>query len=312
MMVPLLEISNLSFSVPTGHILQRKKQILDKVSFTIPRGSATAYLGKNGAGKTSTFRILCGMVRADSGTIRFEGLPCDGGIPPQRIGFMPEQPYFYRNLTPREMLTSFGRISGMAAADLRQAIIKWSEMLHIAKVLDQPLSACSKGQIQRIGLTQALMHQPDFILLDEPMSGLDPMGRECVNAVLHHEMQRGVTLLFSSHILSDAENLCNQVIILDGGRTIYSGDLAQLTQSGDAWEVTCRAPDHLWQDAPSTLTTSRQIDGSWRITCSTSQERNHLLQQLISNTSAELLSVLPQKRTLEQAFIEILDRGEQP
>jgi len=304
----LIAIENLCYSVPTGHIIQRKKQILDHISFSVPRGSATAYLGKNGAGKTSTFRILCGMVRADGGHVIFDNQPCVGGIPPNRIGFMPEQPYFYRNLTPREMLTSFGRISGMGAHELRQAIIKWSEMLHIGKVLDQPLSACSKGQVQRIGLTQALMHQPDFILLDEPMSGLDPMGRECVNTVLHQEIKRGVTLLFSSHILSDAESLCNQVVILDQGRTIYSGELGKLTQNSEAWEVTCRSKTPFWQENQS-INASRQGDGSWRIACDNSTARDHLLQQLLNNNAAELISVAPQKRTLEQAFIDILDQG---
>ncbi|MDX8413453.1 MAG: ABC transporter ATP-binding protein [Mariprofundales bacterium] len=308
-MKPLLEVNQLCFSVPTGHVIQHKKQILDHISFSIPHGSATAYLGQNGAGKTSTFRILCGMVQADSGSIRFDGTPCDNGIPPNWIGFMPEQPYFYRNLTPREMLISFGRISGMAATDLRQAITKWSEMLHIGKVLDQPLSACSKGQIQRIGLTQALMHQPDFILLDEPMSGLDPMGRECVNAVLHQEIQRGVTLLFSSHILSDAESLCNQVVILDGGRTIYSGALGTLTQSSESWEVTCRSTTPFWQNNQA-ITASHQGDGSWRISCETRAARDHLLQQILNSSEAELIGVAPQKRTLEQAFIDILDQGE--
>jgi len=175
-------------------------------------------------------------------------------------------------------------------------------------VLDQPLSACSKGQVQRIGLTQALMHQPDFILLDEPMSGLDPMGRECVNAVLHQEMQRGVTLLFSSHILSDAENLCNQVVILDGGRTIYSGELGKLTQSSEAWEVICRSKATFWQQN-QLLSANRQGDGSWRIACDNSEARDHLLQQLLNNSEAELISVAPQKRTLEQAFIDVLDQG---
>jgi len=307
-MNPLLEVNQLCLAVDTGHILQGKKQILNHVSFAIPRGSATAYLGKNGAGKTSTFRILCGMVQADSGSVDFDGQPCDGGIPPHRIGFMPEQPYFYRNLTPREMLTSFGRISGMQAHTLRQAIVQWSEMLHISKVLDQPLATCSKGQVQRIGLTQALMHQPDFILLDEPMSGLDPMGRECVNAVLHQEMQRGVTLLFSSHILSDAENLCDQVVILDQGRTIYCGELEKLTQSGNGWEVTCRCAFPHWQKDETNAT--HQQDGSWKLTCATTTSRDLLLQRLLNLDDAEIITVAPQKRTLEQAFIEALDQGE--
>ncbi len=308
-MTSLLEIRQLCFSVPTGHIIQRPKQILKNISFAVPRGSATAYLGKNGAGKTSTFRILCGMVKPDSGTLLFDGQPCSDGIPPNRIGFMPEQPYFYRNLTPREMLQRFGRISGMDHHAIEQAIRQWSTMLHIDKVLDQPLSACSKGQVQRIGLTQALMHRPDFILLDEPMSGLDPMGRDCVSAVLHQEMQRGVTLLFSSHILADAESLCDQVVILDHGKTVYSGDIHKLTHHSGAWVVTCRCPQPVWQPNDR-LTAEQQVDRSWRIRCADEEVRNSLLNRLLHAREAQLLTVAPEKRTLEQAFIEMLGEEE--
>ncbi len=307
-MTAILEVDRLNFSVATGHIWQKKKHILHDISFSIPRGSATAYLGKNGAGKTSTFRILCGMVRPDRGTIRFDGIPCLDGIPPNRIGFMPEQPYFYRNLTPREMLTRFGRISGMTPSALQRAITHWADLLHIGKVLDQPLSACSKGQVQRIGLTQALMHQPDFILLDEPMSGLDPMGRECVSEVLRQEMARGVTLLFSSHILADAESLCDQVVILDGGRTLYCGDLAGLTHSDSAaWEIECRGFSS--DAAPEGARIVPLAAGRQRIICPDRAVRDRFLSRLLEDRDAELLRVAPQKRTLEQAFIELLDAG---
>jgi len=203
----LLQATELCLTVPTGHVIQGRKTVLDHVSFSVPCGSATAYLGPNGAGKTSTFRILCGLIRADSGGILFDGSDCPQGIFPEHLGFMPEQPYFYKNLTPKEMLSGFGRLSGMDSGNVRDAIKHWAERLHFGKVLDQRMSTCSKGQIQRVGLAQALLHQPDFLLLDEPLSGLDPMGRECVRETLNDEIRRGVTLLFSSHILADAHSV---------------------------------------------------------------------------------------------------------
>ncbi|MDX8408691.1 MAG: ABC transporter ATP-binding protein [Mariprofundales bacterium] len=302
----LLDVQHLCLTVPTGHILQRKKNILDQVSFSVPRSSATAYLGKNGAGKTSTFRLLCGMVRADSGEICFDNQRCDNGIPPNRIGFMPEQPYFYRNLTPREMLTGFGRISGLAPATIRQAIRQWSEKLHVQRVLDQPLSACSKGQIQRFGLVQALMHSPDFILLDEPMSGLDPMGRECVQQVMHEEVQRGASILFSSHILADAENLCDHVIILEDGKTTFSGTITDLTTKDDQWQIRCRHGEAAWANAPN-ISAKRTTDQQWLVTCLDQTQRDILLQRLLAIPEATILSVNTRKKTLEQAFIDLVN-----
>ncbi|MDQ6951630.1 MAG: ABC transporter ATP-binding protein [Mariprofundales bacterium] len=304
-MTNLLEVHQLSLSITTGHILQRKKTILDRISFSVPRGSATAYLGKNGAGKTSTFRLLCGMVRADSGEIYFDNQPCDHGIPPNRFGFMPEQPYFYHNLTPRAMLTGFGRLSGMRLDAVRFAITQWAEKLHIQRVLDQPLSACSKGQIQRIGLVQALMHRPDFILLDEPMSGLDPMGRECVQQVMHEEVQRGASILFSSHILADAENLCDHVIILENGKTTFSGTITDLTTKDDQWQIRCRHGEAAWASIPN-ISAKKTANQQWLVTCPDRAQRDMLLQRLLAMAEVTIVSVNTKRKTLEQAFIDLV------
>ncbi len=304
-MTHLLEVDQLCLTVPTGHIVQRRKRILDQITFSVARGGATAYLGKNGAGKTSTFRILCGMVRADSGTVRFDHQQCDGGIPPSRIGFMPEQPYFYRNLTPREMLTGFGRLSGLPSHAVRDAISQWAGRLHVQRVLDQRLSSCSKGQIQRIGLVQALMHNPDFILLDEPMSGLDPMGRECVRQVMQEEVQRGASILFSSHILADAENLCDRVIILQDGKTTFSGTVSDLTTKNDQWEIRCQGGEAAWAAIPD-LSTQCTIDQQWIVTCTNREQRDTVLQRLLEIPQATILSVNSKRKSLEQAFIDLV------
>jgi len=305
-MNPLIDVQHLHLTVPTGHIIQGEKNILNDISFKLEAGTSTAYLGANGAGKTSTFRILCGLVKPNSGKVYFDGHEVSRGLPAKRFGFMPEQPYFYKNLSPFELLNGLGRLSGLSGSQLQQRIFHWAEKLHFSNVLNQRLSTCSKGQVQRVGLAQALIHQPDFILLDEPLSGLDPIGRSCVREVLLEERKRGATLLFSSHILSDAESLCDQVIVLKEGQTIFTGNIQSLLSSQTSWLIKAH-----WTDTPPSTTAAEMtqlIDGNWQIRGDSYEERDAILKQLLSNPNASILSLETEQRTLEQAFIELLQK----
>jgi len=305
-MTPLIEITNLRYSIATGHIIQGSKTILDNVTFNIQQGTSTAYLGINGAGKTSTFRILCGLVKQNSGLIKYNGKIISSGIPPQRLGFMPEQPYFYKNLTPYALLEGLGHLSGLSGSNLHKSIMHWAEKLNFSAVLKQPLSGCSKGQVQRVGLAQALLHQPDFILLDEPLSGLDPLGRACVRQVIHDELKRGATLLCSSHILSDTEAMCQQTIILHKGKVAFSGEIKSLLQSNQQWVVSTRWKHPSLQNIePKHLT--QMIDGTWRILCKSIAIRDQVIQQILAAEEATLMSVQAEQQTLEEAFIHILN-----
>jgi len=304
-MTALLHIDKLSFHIATGHVIQKKKNILNSISFDVPRGAATAYLGANGAGKTSTFRVLCGLAKASSGHVYFDGEQMKAGLPPQRFGFMPEQPYFYKNLSPYTLLTGLGRLSGMSDSALNKAIPEWAEKLDFSDVLQQQLSTCSKGQIQRVGLAQALIHQPDFILLDEPLSGLDPLGRECVRSVIHAEIQRGATVLFSSHILADAEAMCEHVVVLHKGKIAFSGHTKALLATETNWLIRAHWPSSSPADF-GTNDVSRDIDATLRIKGTSEQQRDHILKQILDEPEASLISVAPERRTLEQAFVELL------
>ena len=311
-MNPLIDVQHINLSIPTGHVLQKRKTILHDISFQVEQGTSTAYLGTNGAGKTSTFRILCGLMKPDSGRLIFDGKAMPHGLPPKRFGFMPEQPYFYKNLTPQELLTGLGRLSGMDNKHIEKSIQYWAEKLHFSKVLKQRLSTCSKGQVQRVGLAQALIHQPDFILLDEPLSGLDPIGRACVRDVIHDEIKRGATLLFSSHILDDAEAICDQVIILQAGQTVFSGDIQSLLSSDDIWVIKAswdKQPDGIHQHGK----VKQCIDGSYHIRGSSIHARNAIIQNILNTAGATLISVKVEKKTLEHAFVDLLqiDKGEE-
>lgn len=301
----LLNVDRLTLTVPTGHIIQRKKNILNNVSFDVTQGKATAYLGPNGAGKTSTFRILCGLAKANSGQVLFDGQERANGLPPKQFGFMPEQPYFYKNLTPKELLGSLGRLSGLNSFTLNQTISEWAEKLNFSQVLDQSLAVCSKGQIQRVGLAQALIHQPDFILLDEPLSGLDPLGRESVRKVICSEVERGATVLFSSHILADAEVMCENVIVLNQGCIEFSGKIKSLLDAENNWVI--RAAWHgKKQPNFEMVEISHDFDGTLRIKGQSEEIRNSTISTILNSNEATLISVKPERRTLEQAFVDLL------
>ncbi|MDQ6969994.1 MAG: ABC transporter ATP-binding protein [Mariprofundus sp.] len=319
-MTALLTVESLCFSVATGHVFQGSKTILDHVSFQVPRGAATAYLGPNGAGKTSTFRILCGLAAAASGSIHFDGQSVEAGLPPARFGFMPEQPYFYKNLSPNELLQGLGKLSGLDKQSLTPRIAEWAEKLEFSDILQQKLSTCSKGQVQRVGLAQALMHQPDFILLDEPLSGLDPLGRECVRKIIQAEVKRGATVLFSSHVLADAEAMCENVIVLNDGQIVFSGKTNSLLNTEENWIIRARWADDqqpalgtadigstdICTTEVGTADIQRDADDTWRITGNTEQQRNQIIHQILQSSHSQLISVEPERRTLEQAFVELL------
>jgi ABC-2 type transport system ATP-binding protein len=304
-MSAILQVEDLCLSVPTGHVIQGKKRILNHLSFDIQKGQATAYLGPNGAGKTSTFRVLCGLCKPDQGQIKYDGKLLHRGLPADSVGFMPEHPYFYRNLTPCELLTGLAKISGIDKSTLAAAIDLWAEKLLFSDVLHQPLSGCSKGQVQRVGLAQAMLHEPEFILLDEPLSGLDPLGRELVRNVLLEAGKKGATLLFSSHILADAEAICEQVIVLNEGNIAYQGPMSELLDVKQKWVITV-------QGAPinkEPFVCEQVVENRYRLIIDNIKQRDEIIRFVLSSSETQLISVDQQRQTLEHAFINILKKG---
>ncbi len=308
MTTPLLELERISLTVPTGHVFQQRKPVLQDISFDISQGGAIAYLGPNGAGKTSTFRILCGLCRPDSGSVRFDGCEIRGGLPGDAVGFMPEQPYFYRHLTARELLAALGSLSGLRADECHRRIRELAEKLDFERVLDQRLGQCSKGQIQRVGLAQAMLHRPRLLLLDEPMSGLDPLGRDLVKDALREAVHDGTTVLFSSHILADAEAICDRVIILDRGRVRYQGAIGDLVQTADAWDIVYEGP--ALEDAGFVRHEQISAD-AWRVIVESGQSRDMVLRTLLSDPERRLLGVQRHRHDLESAFVRLIHQGEE-
>jgi len=224
----LIKVEGLSKSYPTG-FWRRRIRVLTDLSFTVARNEIVGFLGPNGAGKTTTIKILNRLAFPDSGTVTVFGE--EAGRRPQlrrRIGFMPEQPYFYEYLTGEEFLGLCGHLNGLSRAEIVRGSQRMLSRVGLDGAGRTAIRKYSKGMMQRLGLAQALLHEPELVILDEPMSGLDPVGRMEVRNLILELKASGKTVFFSSHIISDVEELCDRVIILLKGRKVAEGRVEEL------------------------------------------------------------------------------------
>lgn len=208
------------------------------ISLEVSQGEAFGFVGPNGAGKTSTIKILAGLQDATSGEAFINGVPCTNHQSRQHLGFLPERPYFYTHLTANEVLSLSGALFGMKGKVLRSRIQELLKRTDMTRFADVSLGKYSKGMLQRIGLCQTLLHDPEVILLDEPMSGLDPVGRAMVRDIILEERAAGRTVFFCSHVLSDVESICERVAILVRGQIQVQGRIEDLVVSNEK-QMTC-------------------------------------------------------------------------
>jgi ABC-2 type transport system ATP-binding protein len=250
----VLSYSGVSFSY-RGDWLNRV-DALAQVDLAVPRGSAYGYLGANGAGKSTSIKLAMGLLQGHRGEIRLFGQPIGDHRLRARLGYLPEQPYFYENLALGEYLAYLGRLSGLARSAIGAACDRVYRLLDLGDLRARKLGSFSKGMRQRFGLAQAILHQPELLVLDEPFSGLDPLWRARFKEVLALERSRGATLFFSTHILSDVEDLCDHYGVIDHGRVLQQGRLADLVGE---------APLELTGSGPSPDGAEALADGTWRL-----------------------------------------------
>ena len=304
-----IEISGLTKDYPTGFLHLRRVRALDGLSLTVERGEVFGFLGGNGAGKTTTIKVLMRLMTPTSGQARLLGQDVADVAVHARVGYLPEQPYFYDYLTARELveycaeLFGYGRSARRArAADLLRRV----ELDEPA--WDRQLRKFSKGMLQRVGLAQALVNDPELVLLDEPMSGLDPIGRRQVRDLIAGLRTAGVTVFFSSHIVADIEVLCDRVAVLRAGRLAHVGRLDDLRQRMDALghlEITVvGAPLAALVDAVA------KVDGA-AVTATPGGARIEVTDEADVDTAlaaarvcgARLVSVQPVRQSLEDLFV---------
>ncbi|MBI5835647.1 MAG: ABC transporter ATP-binding protein [Candidatus Eisenbacteria bacterium] len=285
----------------------RRSGGLEDVSFEIARGETFGLLGPNGAGKTTTIKLLLGLLRPSSGTGSIFGHPLGSREARACLGFLPENPYFYDYLSAPEFLDLCGSLSGMDAGARRRRVCELLEELDLAEAGTRPLRKYSKGMLQRVGLAQALIADPELLVLDEPMSGLDPLGRRLVRDLVLRLKKRGKTILMSTHILPDVEHLCDRVGILNRGRLVRCLDLAELTSGvrGGA-EIRLRGlPDVAGARWPGDPTIERGVDTAL-VRVADAALLNPLLTSLAAS-GAEILAVQRDQFRLEDVFLRLLE-----
>jgi ABC-2 type transport system ATP-binding protein len=277
----------------------------------VRRGEIFGFLGPNGAGKSTSIKMLVGLVKPSGGEAFVLGVPAGGVEVRRKIGFLPEDFRFYTWLTAAELLALHGRLSGVPQDVLRERVPALVDMVGLTPHRDKRLQNFSKGMLQRIGLAQALIHEPDLIFLDEPTSGLDPMGRRLVRDIIRAQRDRGATVFLNSHILSEIEITCDEVVFIRDGEVVTSRDLR--TQHGEELRVTVRARN-LTKEAVAGLarwSTSTDVDDEQLTLTTDSQDvLPDILRHLVA-AGADVYQFTPQRLSLEDLFMKIMgeDRG---
>jgi ABC-2 type transport system ATP-binding protein len=270
----------------------------------VRRGEVLGYLGPNGAGKTTTLKLLVGLHKPTRGEAWILGEPIASTASRRRLGFLPEQPYFYDYLSGLEYLELAGRLSGLGAQDAHRRAGHWLGRVGLGARPELRLRKYSKGMLQRLGLAAALIHDPDLLILDEPMSGLDPFGRRDVRELILEQRDRGTTVLFSSHILPDVEMLCDRVAIILKGTLSRLATVGELVQdSKQRVEIRCAGANAL--TPPAALAGVLELKQRPHETVVLLDEEQRLAEvlQWLMGARAEVRAVTPQRATLEELFM---------
>jgi ABC-2 type transport system ATP-binding protein len=231
----VIEVEQLRKTFRIG-FFRKKVEAVNGVGFSVEKGEIFGLLGPNGAGKTTTLKMMMGLIGADAGTVKLLGRDARSYQARNDVGYLPEHAYFHEYLTPYELLDFYGRLYGMSTGKINERKVKLVARVGLADAARRPLKKFSKGMLQRIGIAQALLPDPSLLILDEPMSGLDPVGRKFVTDLILALNREGKTILFSSHILTDVERLCSRVVILRRGVKVSEGKLTELLKNDDGTE----------------------------------------------------------------------------
>jgi len=299
-----IEITGLTKDYPVGFWHKRIRRSLDNLTLQVEEGEIFGFLGPNGAGKTTTLKLLTGLIFPTAGTARVRGRSIDDVQMHREIGYLPEQPYFYDYLTARELLDYYGRFTNYTKTERRERVARLLDRVGLADAADLQLRKYSKGMLQRVGIAQAILHEPQVVFLDEPMSGLDPVGRREVRDIILELKKAGRTVFFSTHILSDAEMLCDRVAVLAGGKLQGVGALEEIMS------LEVHAMDILFEPRadralPAGLA-GRVTRIGGRCHIAVSEAELYAALDELKNCEAKILSVSPVRPTLEDYFLRLV------
>jgi ABC-2 type transport system ATP-binding protein len=296
-----IEIQGLSKEYAIGFWKKQMRPALRSLNLSVETGETFGFLGPNGAGKTTTLKLLMGIIFPTSGSARILGKDFHDPEVKRRIGFLPEQPYFYDYLSAPELLDYYARLSGVDAATRKQRIGELLAGVGLSDVGNKQLRKFSKGMLQRVGIAQAIIHDPEVVFLDEPMSGLDPVGRHEVRELIQSLKDEGKTIFFSTHILSDAEALCDRVAV------VHKGELRGVGVVNDFRSSAAEKTEVIWLGS-SALAAVKELLQATHVTGETvrgtvqSTDLDKLLEKL-RQQRAQLISVTPIHGTLEDYFL---------
>ena len=303
----VLAVRGLSKTFKLGLRLKTVEAVRD-ASFEVERGEVFGFLGPNGAGKTTTIKICMGLIRATSGSVQLFGESVRSLEVRAKIGYLPEHPYFYDYLKPTEILDFYGKLFGLDRKERKRRIDRLLEQVGLSGARDRTLRKFSKGMLQRVGVAQALINDPEFLVFDEPLSGLDPIGRKEIRDIIVEQRARGKTILMSSHILSDIELICDKVAIINHGRIQAVGALDELL--GDeqmVTEITVRA---VTDDLPAGIREQCQrihrLGDYSRLFLE--GDSDSVLAELVT-AGVRIESVVPKRESLEDLFVKEAIKG---
>jgi ABC-2 type transport system ATP-binding protein len=299
----MLKLKNITKTFKT-ELMTQPFVALNDVSFEVPTGSMVGFLGANGAGKTTSLKIIMDFIRADKGEVEFSSvIGSNRNEFFKHIGFLPERPYFYPNLTGDEFLHFMGRLSEMTSPAIKEMVKNWAPRFKIDHALNRPVRTYSKGMLQRIGFLATILHSPQFIILDEPLSGLDPIGRKELKDVIIEVHKEGKTVFFSSHIVSDIEEICDRVIFLKEGKLVYDGSVEKLLRAGAKSEVIIKYKTTNNPDFTSGYSLQKFPDNLFAVRVD-EVTKPKLIADLV-NSKVDLVGIEQVKPSLEEIFYNI-------
>ena len=307
---PAISVSNLEKTYHTGLFGRSTVQALDGVSLDVPQGAIFGLLGPNGAGKTTLVKILLGLVHPTDGTARLFGEPAQRPAARDRIGFLPENHRFPGFLTAEQTLQVYGRLANVSGDTRTSRITNLLDHVGLADRRDTKVKTFSKGMLQRLGLAQALLNDPDLLFLDEPTSGVDPVGRRSIRDLVLELRDAGATIFLNSHLLSEVEKVCSKIAILRDGQLVREGTIEELTAVERVYDiVSTSVPDTVVQESALEPTDNAPSDPDlhqYRVHADDRSALNALLDRLRSE-EVQIESITPLRRSLEDYFIDVVD-----